>query len=137
MSNPFAARNDLKIKQLRPQLQPKVLHIVQQLEKLGYAPVVAEAKRTKAQQAEKVKKGYSKTMRSYHLIGMAADIVNHPDYWDGPASKRDYPFWADYGALVASEGLTWGGKWKFWDPAHLQMDLTKVEYNKYLEEELI
>lgn len=99
---------------LEPKFKPIVLEILKRLEALGYKPIVAEGRRTLAQQREKVKLGYSQTMNSYHLTGMAADIVDKRYNWDIPLS---HPYWKAQGEIVldlakTNKGLYWGGVWK-------------------------
>jgi hypothetical protein len=98
---------------LEPKFKPLVLEILTQLEALGYKPIVAEGRRTLAQQREKVRKGYSTTMNSYHLSGMAADIVDSRYNWDIPVSHQ---YWKDQGTIIENlakknPGLRWGGTW--------------------------
>lgn len=88
--------------------------------------------RTKAQQAEKVRLGYSKTMNSNHLIkpdgyGHAVDCVpwiNNHFTWGGTGlgwpivinGKKIYPFatiaaaWRK-AAIEEGVAITWGGVW--------------------------
>lgn len=88
----------------------KVEATLQTLAEKGERPKVFEAKRTEAQQREKVRKGYSKTMASYHLKrggdggGMACDIADAKKGWNG--SKR---FWLLLGANCLARGMSWGG----------------------------
>ncbi len=120
--------------------KPVVLEILEQLEAKGYQPFVAEGLRSIEQQREKVNKGYSKTMNSYHLSGMAADIVDKRWLWNIPLS---HPFWKDLGEITlnlakTTPGLRWGGVWQegrmerflralkgqekfFVDPAHVEL----------------
>ncbi len=50
-------------------LRAKIEAILADVGSHGYSDIfIAEAMRTKEQQAEKVRLGYSKTMKSYHLI---------------------------------------------------------------------
>lgn len=70
---------------------------------------IAEAKRTREQQAEKVRRGYSKTMRSNHLPGpdglaSAADVVDVSRGWN--ASKR---YWLMLGSAALAHQVGWGG----------------------------
>ena len=70
----------------------KVAAILDDLASHGEDPKIFEAMRTREQQAEKVRLGYSKTMNSYHLKrgsdgkGKAADIADRKKGWN--ASKR-------------------------------------------------
>ena len=106
---------------LEPDFRARVKRVLRRLEAKGWQPYVAEGRRTKAQQREKVRLGYSKTMRSKHLVGRAADIVDRRYGWGGPAVKWSFRFWRDLGQAARAEGLTWGGDWKrFKDVAHVQ-----------------
>lgn len=89
----------------------KVAAILDTLQKKGYSDAyIVEAKRTLAEQKEKVKKGYSKTLNSYHLKrgsdggGLAADIVPKSTLWN--AEKR---YWLMLGWLCYCHGVGWGG----------------------------
>lgn len=88
----------------------KVAAILGDLDRLGCNAKIYEAKRTVAQQREKVRLGYSKTMNSYHLKrgtdggAKAADIADRAKAWN--AHKR---FWLILGASAWARGLGWGG----------------------------
>lgn len=90
--------------------QSKVRATLIRMAQLGLKPKIYEAKRTVEEQKEKVRKGYSKTMRSFHLKrgkdggAMAADIADADKGWN--AEKR---FWLVLGANAESRGLGWGG----------------------------
>ena len=94
--------------------QPIVKEILEKLSEKGYEVMVCEGRRTKAQQAEKVRLGYSKTMNSYHLSGLAADIVDKRYMWNIAVTHK---FWVDYGTVIksikapAGYFLRWGGDW--------------------------
>lgn len=81
-----------------PRFRPTVLEILEKLEARGYQPIVVEGKRTLAQQREKVRLGYSTTMNSYHLTGLAADICDKREMWDKGLVR---PFFNDL-FLIAS-----------------------------------
>jgi hypothetical protein len=120
-----AAYNSLENK-----FKPIVLEILTRLEQLGYQPFVCEGRRTIAQQREKVRKGYSKTMNSYHLSGMAADIVDKRYMWDIPISHQ---YWKDQGKIVedlkkTNKGLYWGGSWKYPYQRYVDYLLGKTRY---------
>lgn len=84
--------------------------------------LIYETIRTKAQQAENVKKGASQTMKSYHLTGQALDFVpakGSAVQWDGYGRADIKKFIAKAKAL----GFEWGGEWKgFIDKPHLQFN---------------
>lgn len=88
----------------------KVAKVIAQLENRGESPKIFETKRTVAQQREKVRLGYSKTMFSEHLktgkdgLCKAADIADASKGWN--ASRR---FWFIIGAACQSYGIGWGG----------------------------
>ncbi len=106
---------------LQPDFRAKVERVLRRLQAKGWQPRVAEGRRTRAQQAEKVRRGYSRTMNSRHLTGRAADIVDRRWGWEGPAADTNHRFWRDLGAAAKAEGLTWGGDWRsFKDVAHVQ-----------------
>lgn len=101
------------LESLNPRFKPIVLEILTRLEAKGYQAAVIEGLRTKEQQAEKVRLGYSTTMHSYHLTGFAADICDKRYLWNIPLS---HPFWKDLGDIVLdlskqNPGLRWGGVW--------------------------
>ncbi len=106
-----------KIDQLVPEFQPIVIEILDRLTGLGYQPIIAEAYRTKEQQREKVKLGYSKTMKSKHIERKAVDIVDKRYMWNIGLTHK---FWYDYGMIVKELqhrdvnkcNITWGGVWK-------------------------
>lgn len=107
---------------LDPVFAKKVRLILAELEEMGWQPRIAEACRTLDQQKEKVRLGYSKTLRSKHLTGRAVDVIDRRFGWHGPASSLKFKFWTDYGTLCRKHGLVWGGDWKsFPDVAHCQM----------------
>jgi hypothetical protein len=105
---------------LQPGFRAKVERVLARLQARGWRPYVAEGRRTRAQQREKVRRGYSRTMNSRHLSGRAADIVDRRYGWGGPAARQTYRFWRDLGAAARAEGLTWGGNWRTPDVAHVQ-----------------
>lgn len=120
---PTSGRIDTtNLSSLHPTLRAKVERILRRLQAKGWQPYVAEGKRTRAQQAEKVRLGYSQTMNSHHLTGRAADIVDRRYGWSGRAADHNFQFWRDLGEAARAEGLTWGGDWRsFKDVAHVQL----------------
>lgn len=84
---------------LDPRFKPVVLEILTKLEAKGWQPIVAEGRRTREQQAEKVRLGYSKTMNSYHLSGLAADIVDKRYLWN---ISNVHQFWWDLYEIAKS-----------------------------------
>ena len=126
-----------ELNSLSPGFRKNVETILLHLEGKGWVPVVYHGSRTVEEQAEIVKAGHSKTMKSFHVehtllskgrngvywqeTGEAADIVDARYLWAGPAADLDFQFWIDLGVLAKALGLEWGGDWKkFKDVAHVQ-----------------
>lgn len=84
---------------LKPEFKPYVKTILIKLEEMGYTPIVVEGLRTLAQQKEKVKLGYSKTLKSYHLSGLAADICDSREMWNKGLVRK---FWYDMYTIIKS-----------------------------------
>lgn len=115
--------------------------ILKDLAELSWQPRIVSVRRTKEQQAEKLKKGYSKTMQSWHVSGThrvmaenkqslygingdAADIVDNRYWWNGLAKSHSFKFWKDLGTIAKKYGCEWGGDWKkFPDVAHVEIKL--------------
>jgi D-alanyl-D-alanine carboxypeptidase len=112
--------------------------ILAELKRAGWQPYIDNISRTSAEQAEKMRQGYSRTMRSWHVEttiatlphgscaldvvhGNAADIVDARYKWAGPAASPDFQFWNDLGRIAKKHGCEWGGDWKRRDVAHVQM----------------
>ena len=104
--------------------ESKIPQLFDAMRSKGWEPVIASGMRTQEEQAEKVKLGYSKTMKSKHLTGDALDIVDKRYGWDGPASDVKFKFWQDLGSEAQKLGFEWGGGWQsFKDVAHVQRKL--------------
>jgi hypothetical protein len=112
--------NSARILKLNPYMRPKVAAIVSDLEAHGYKPSVDPAVwRTPAQQAAKLKKGYSAVSYSYHNAttpegkpdSLAADIVDIRWQWDPPGNT----YWLKLASSAESHNLTTGIYWKLSD----------------------
>lgn len=100
-----------RLQSATPVLRSKTNAVMKDMEGAGYRPRVAEVLRSEAQQREKVRKGYSKTMNSKHRPGSdglsrAVDICDADTGW---AAKRT--FWLTLGRCALLHGLGWGGLW--------------------------
>lgn len=112
---------------LKPEFRVKVENVLRKLQAKGWQPKVAEGLRTVEQQKEKVQKGFSKTLKSKHLDGLAADIIDKRYGWGKEAANLDFQFWKDLGQAATEESLTWGGNFKnFPDVAHVEFITPKV-----------
>lgn len=96
-----------------------------------YQVLIYETIRTKEKQAENVRKGASKTMRSYHLVGQALDFVFVDEKKNALWSINAYVAKMDAINYAKKLGFTWGGDWdndgdwrdeKFLDSPHLQLN---------------
>lgn len=121
----FASKTRKSLSGLKPAFRKKVENVLRKMRALGWQPVAWEGYRTRAQQAEKVRKGYSKTMNSNHRWGIAVDIVDARYRWSGKASNKNFKFWIDLGKTADAEGLGWGGHWRMRDVAHVQQPKIK------------
>jgi len=91
--------NNEKIATLSKEMQPKARAVLQDLTAHNWKPLIVEARRTLEEQKEKVRLGYSKTLKSYHLTGNAIDVVDARYMWDSPRL-----FWL----MLISSGLSHG-----------------------------
>src|SRR5262245_51782364 len=131
--------NNAMIATAHPAFASALRKILGELQALGWEPRIAELRRTPRQQAVKVRQGYSKTKKSWHVdstIGLlpagggqmqvvqgnAADIVDNRYGWSGLGANPGFQFWEDLGRIAKEHGCEWGGDWKkFKDAAHIQM----------------
>lgn len=89
----------------------------------GLGAIVTEGRRSLTRQAELVKAGASRTMRSRHITGHAIDLaatVNGEVRWDWPL----YPKLAAVMKQAAGAvPIVWGGDWKtLVDGPHFELD---------------
>lgn len=73
--------------------------------------LIYETIRTKEKQAENVKNGASKTMRSYHIVGQAFDFVFVNDKGTALWSLSSYTSKIDIVNYAKKLGFTWGADW--------------------------
>lgn len=127
------------LNQCHPVFRLALLKVLADLRAKNWQPEIRELIRTPEQQKAKMKAGYSKTMRSWHVPstygklptedgrvqevnGQAADIVDRRYAWGGPAANLNFQFWKDLGAAAQKFGCSWGGNWKsFRDVAHIEI----------------
>ena len=86
---------------------------------------VTEGVRTAARQADLVKAGASRTLKSRHLTGHAVDVaalVGGQVRWDWPLYGRIALAFKQAAAELATP-LVWGGDWRsFRDGPHFELD---------------
>jgi len=95
----------------------QAFRMVSAVRSVGVPLHISSALRSGAEQAELVRTGRSKTLRSKHLTGRAFDV-------DVLGFSRDQiPRWWFYqlGSLAEQLQLRWGGNFRgFWDPGHFE-----------------
>lgn len=90
-----------------------------------YAMYPFELLRTPERQAKLYKQGRTKAMagQSPHQYGCAVDIISCVKYWDLTPNQ-----WEVIGAIGKEVArrlkikVVWGGDWKFYDPAHWEIE---------------
>jgi peptidoglycan L-alanyl-D-glutamate endopeptidase CwlK len=112
---------------LQPGLRKKVKQVIALLTMFRFPVALFETGRTLDRQRWILKQGYSKTLKSRHLSGEAADFVVKVDRkwsWD---YKKYYLYYLLFGAIAVFCGLEWGGNWKkFKDYPHVQLKRRKT-----------
>lgn len=108
-------------------VHPQLVAVVKRA--LELSPVdftVVEGLRTKERQAELMKQGFTRTLKSRHIIGEAVDIVPLPVDWN---NQKPFGLVAEAMKKAAEElgvKITWGGDWKsFVDLPHYQIEVNK------------
>jgi hypothetical protein len=119
----YSVADDPRLGELEQGFRGDVLAILEELAGKGWQPRIASGYRTAEQQADKMRRGLSRTLDSAHRTGRAADIIDRRYGWRGPAARREFGFWDDLGSAARRRGLTWGGDWQQApDVAHVQDD---------------
>lgn len=94
------------IANLSPDIQFGAYYLVYLVRSAGYPLQITSSMRTQAEQAELVRIGRSRTLRSKHLSGQAFDVDVH-------GYGRDLVplwFWEQLGWLGEYIGFRWGGR---------------------------
>lgn len=94
-------------------------------QKRGLPILLVSALRTDAEQNALFEKGVTKARagQSPHNHGMAVDIVHYNRLWN--LTEREWAVLGLIGKEVARKRhikVTWGGDWKFYDPAHWEIE---------------
>lgn len=114
-----------KLKGIHPDLV-RVIKKAAEITKVEFA--VIEGLRTLERQKQLVAAGASKTLKSRHLTGHAADVVPLVDgriRWDWPLYHKLAPF-IKAAARAENVPIEWGGDWKsFPDGPHWQLPRKK------------
>jgi len=105
------------IQQLSSRAQLASIRMLTHVRQAGVPLIVTSSVRLPSEQAELVRTGRSKTLRSKHLTGQAFDVDVHG------FDRSRIPRWWFYqlGNLAEPLGLRWGGNFRgFWDPGHFE-----------------
>ena len=107
------------LNKLKPKVKTLANKFIKECKKAGIEVIITETLRTQERQAELLSKGFSKTMNSNHLKGIAFDFApledNRTINWNAKENEK----WAICGEIGKSLGLNWGGDWG-WDSPHLE-----------------
>jgi len=115
---PFGPGDDVFL--LQPWFREILGDVMHDLREQGFQPRVVSGFRTREQQAEKVRLGYSRTMNSPHRLGLGADIIDRRRGYP-PGGETD-PIFEALRQSAEEHGLGWGGNLfrGFDDPSHVQ-----------------
>ncbi|MER2520898.1 MAG: glucosaminidase domain-containing protein [Bdellovibrionales bacterium] len=131
LKNLPVANDGVHLDHLDPRFAERLGLVMDDLKQQGYDAVIGSGERTVAEQADKVRQGYSHTMKSNHLHRdgndvTAVDITQRGKPWGGSEA-----FQQALGKAAKSHGLEWGGDWdatfagpggkKVKDVAHVQL----------------
>lgn len=108
-------------------VHPELVRVV--VRALELSPVdftVIEGLRTPERQAELLKQGFTRTLKSRHIVGQAVDIVPLPVDWKNPEPFKLVAKAMKDAAKELGVKITWGGDWKsFKDLPHYQIEVGK------------
>ena len=116
-------RNEALLLKVYPTLRPKLRAVIADMEGKGWQPCIDPGVyRTPAEQADKVRRGYSKVSYSYHNVtgengkpeSLAADIVDARYGWDAPSN-----YWLQLASSAQSHGMETGIRWGLTNPKRL------------------
>jgi hypothetical protein len=110
---------------LVPYVRDRVLHVLIEMVARGHDPYCLWGRRTLVQQLKMVAKKVSSLKQSRHLVGKAADIVDHGDLLTGGSGwNTSERFWANLIAVGTAHRLYSGFGWskygRFGDSCHLE-----------------
>ncbi len=101
---------------LLPSFADTVEVLFRRLRAEGYDPMLNESYRSPERGARLKSLGYSQAGdKSMHVHGAAVDIISASGGWQGSED-----LWQAMGPIAEDLGLVWGGRWAFYDPAHVQ-----------------
>jgi hypothetical protein len=120
-------RNASRIKELHPTLHPYATQLIQELEGLGYSPLITQGRRTVEEQNALYAQGRTKPGQkvtnarggeSWHNYGLALDL----GFLDGEGKLVYDVDWNIVGKVGQKIGFSWGGAWTiFKDKPHFEI----------------
>lgn len=112
------------INQLKEPFRHQIKILIEKANEQGIPAFVTDTTRTLAEQKELLRKGFSQTLKSKHLIGEAADIafqINGKLSYDSKLYIRLYTIAKDLSFVIwPYKDLDWN-----WDKPHFQYDKNK------------
>ena len=106
----------------------KIKRVLAELRKKGWKARIKSGLRTVSEQREIVRSKKSNRMRSSHVCGLGADIIDSRYAWSIPTN---HDFWTSLGAAAKAEGLTWGGNFSWKDVAHVEVASYNCDWDRY------
>ena len=111
--NKRVEKNAMRLKKLHPAMADQVAKVLANMERRGWEPLIdVNVHRSRAEQAEMVRRGVSKVHYSFHNVtekdgtpaSLAVDITDARWGWESPRK-----FWLQLGWEYLNAGLDWGG----------------------------
>lgn len=107
-----------------PDMRRFAVAFLRDLHKRGFPLFVVQCWRSGKEQDALFVKGVTKAKagQSAHNYGMAVDVIHFMRGWD--LTRKEWAVVGAIGKEVARKcnlKVTWGGDWKFWDPAHWEL----------------
>jgi peptidoglycan L-alanyl-D-glutamate endopeptidase CwlK len=134
-------RDYARLAGIHPALVEAIVDVLQDMSEWGHPMFVVEGVRTQARQVAlyaqgRTTKGPIVTYKdgvhhkSHHQphedgYGYAVDCA----FVDGNPFAQTHP-WERFGQALEKRGLTWGGRWKFFDQPHAELELHPIEEGK-------
>lgn len=106
---------------LHPFMQERILAVLEDCKKAGLQVKVFETLRTLERQKYLVENKHSWTLKSYHRLGLACDIVFLKN---GQWSWRQEHDWDTLAYIAEKNGLTSGWRWTKRDGPHMELRIS-------------
>lgn len=119
---------------LSTKFKPLVFELLARLTEAKIPVLIIDTLRTKAEQADNIRRGVSWTENSKHLPdetgkSNAIDVCPYSEFsMVGPDKLQwdaNNPVWQKIGLIGERIGLVWGGRWKVRDMGHFELPKDK------------